>query len=511
MIYFLISVDEQYHILESLLLATGRGRRPNIPACVCNNRLIIQLIVLRNKWDFPWDSVNELFGRLFPTTAPGKFYRIRLRCLKAAWTFTGDEREFLYATVANLEYAGPGLNVIGIERCDLLGDLNNLRDRLQGHQLTNGVLYELEKFREKESLPWINILHWIKCFGMEFDQSTESRVKNAVKNVTESYRKLSKSKHKKDSDNQKFTDFCSEPFRFESIKESNVENVPHSTSVGLCATETESSCVQLQAMATGIRLRHVQGKLEEAEKEIVKMKLELTVCQNDCTKKEEHITELKEEHITELKENVKMNEQLKLARGRLGKEKSVLSNTVTKLQSENRAMRQSNYYKRLQRKESQLRQDEHVIRMHKNQGCGAKISKLKKEVKTLQTVLSNQRKTIEDLRQVKKNLKDKAEELEKECDMYIVENEENSEKNLVTKVGNKFTDNIIRCVIQLIGEVNIGASRISQVIQCVSKCLYGRDVCLDDLPSVRSSLRFADRGHVLAQYHVADSILVRAI
>lgn len=56
------------------------------------------------------------------------------------------------------------------------------------------------------------------------------------------------------------------------------------------------------------------------------------------------------------------------------------------------------------------------------------------------------------------------------------------------------------------GEAEVSAQNTAKVIHIVSKHVFRTEIPLHDLPSDRSALRFADRGHVLAKYHLAQEL-----
>ena len=146
--------------------------------------------------------------------------------------------------------------------------------------------------------------------------------------------------------------------------------------------------------------------------------------------------------------------------------------------------------------------------------------RLNRKAKNLQTKHSNQRKHISELRESKHQLITNIQKLKEECERHITQNEDlkvtiqeqakvsNPEtKKLITKEGTAYTDAIVNCVIQLIREVGVPATRCSEAIRCVSECLFHVTISDKDLPSERSNLRFADRGNVLCNMHVADTII----
>lgn len=59
----------------------------------------------------------------------------------------------------------------------------------------------------------------------------------------------------------------------------------------------------------------------------------------------------------------------------------------------------------------------------------------------------------------------------------------------------------------LVGECEVAPSRCGQVIETMVKLLLNATVPEGDLPSTRSALRFADRGHVLSKMHVTETLL----
>lgn len=63
------------------------------------------------------------------------------------------------------------------------------------------------------------------------------------------------------------------------------------------------------------------------------------------------------------------------------------------------------------------------------------------------------------------------------------------------------------CVIELVGKCETAAKNCGSIIDCVSRHLFGLSLEKKDLPSERTSIRFADKGHVLAKYHLVDTLI----
>ena len=70
-----------------------------------------------------------------------------------------------------------------------------------------------------------------------------------------------------------------------------------------------------------------------------------------------------------------------------------------------------------------------------------------------------------------------------------------------------FSRDSVKCIIELIGEHQVSASRCSEVIACVSKHLLKKEIPADQLPSLRTVLRYADKGHVLSKIQLSESLL----
>ena len=75
-----------------------------------------------------------------------------------------------------------------------------------------------------------------------------------------------------------------------------------------------------------------------------------------------------------------------------------------------------------------------------------------------------------------------------------------------TKTGRLYPDNIRKCIIQLQGESGVSAKKCPEVIQCVSKWLFGVNFTEKDLPYFKTALNMADEGHMLSKMQVEEAI-----
>ena len=438
--------------------------------------MVLQLIHLRKEADTSWDKVAWLFSLLFPGTEANQFYRIRINCMNAVAGLdeNSDITHFLGMISVNLNKAGEVLSSIGVDRTHLLGDSDLLKDLVKEKRISNEIVYELETFRKKDGLPWATLHEWINCFDVEIENLTVKRTKKLVSELVARYRDLQKSHKKSNAAQQNFAYFCSTAFG----------DKPSSTS--------DTSCAILAN-----EVRFLKSLLEERKQEMELLNEKITVCKEDCSNKQAEIVEMKENLSSK---DGDLKSKMVQVKG--------LLKQVSQLETELTDVKQSSSYKRLQKKEQEIREKDKIIRQHLDNGCELKISELNSKVKLLQTQISNQKNTIEELRETRRELNNEVTYLRKEADNSAAQllDLQNEEKILVTKVGNRFTDNVCRCIIQLIGEVNIPANRCSPAIACISNCLFHTYVDMKDLPSQRTNLRYTDQGHILAKYHITDAI-----
>ena len=70
-----------------------------------------------------------------------------------------------------------------------------------------------------------------------------------------------------------------------------------------------------------------------------------------------------------------------------------------------------------------------------------------------------------------------------------------------------FRDNIQKCIMQLVGELDVPTTKVSQVLQSVSKWLYDKDIDKSELPSTATAKNFVDIAKVLGKYQLAEELV----
>ena len=73
--------------------------------------------------------------------------------------------------------------------------------------------------------------------------------------------------------------------------------------------------------------------------------------------------------------------------------------------------------------------------------------------------------------------------------------------------GAPFRDNIQKCIMQLVGELDVPTTKVSQVLQSVSKWLYDKDIDKSELPSTATANNFVDIPQVLGKYQLAEELV----
>ena len=470
--------------------------------------------------------MHDFLGQLFPNF-PTERLRSMIEKATAEVIKCTDQasRMIFYSYEYDLNFAGDALSKIDVSRHDLLQTEQLQEKVLNRHEvessLTNAVIVDLELFRKKENLTMSMLTKWLECFSKQAAGSVDEKdVTAAVKRVMKEYTAMNKSKKRSP---EKLTEFMSKPFMCHLKVKPNQCTSSHSSSDsdinpvkweitqqtpdsgGSTMKETkahESRDLSLKVCNQAKRLQKQKGELEEQSKQIEDMSTKITILQDQLR---DGIEKNKELH-KDLQENVQCISEL---RNELSKEADVrekLTLQKNELHTELRKVKQAPFYKRLYRKEDNIRQAENIIKEHRDNNCERRIKSLKKKVKNVQTILSNCKKTLKKYKVEVASLRNKAKEDNATLAELTFELEERDKETVETRTGKRFSDNIVKCVIQLVGEAEVPANRCREVIKIVCLCLFGKDIDLHDLPSERSVLRFADQGHFLAKYHLADSV-----
>ena len=521
---FFIPDDEHFNRLRSAFLATGRGRRPKLPTFTLTNKFLIQLYFCKE--DRSWDTLTN-FAQTFIDLDKD---RIRHLIEKTFTNAASQDKDVLDKFLQDelLPFIGIQLSSAGVTRESVL----TLTPHCPPVVLTNGMLIELDKLRNKERLraAWLkDAVHTVSGHFVEGNVLSKE-----MKKLWDEYRRRSKSRVR---DQQGFHEFIYSVSEFLSTPSTDDrEQLDQGASTSQGGPSATAQVLRLRDAQSETELTPTAAKVNSVESltpEIPRKRfcdeqnrVSLTPqSQGILIKKQKGtITELERQLITE-GESVLTLKQL-VQKGntdicRLKTSNEKLENTVTTLEDDLGRMndlltakkqelskvKQSAFYKRLKRKEANIPKKVEDLEKMMKYNHQQETNALKSKLRSTQTQLSNSRLSLrranEDRQHLNKvigHLKDDVIHLTEEDNVKVaIETREEGSK--------KFTKNVVKCVIQLIGETEVSAKNCGTAMKIVCDNLLDIQLNPEDLPSERSSLRFADQGHILAKHQIAEALL----
>lgn len=75
---FVCAEDDVYHQLKSVFLASGKGRRPNLPSVQLTNKLLMQILRLKDEGEKSFDQAAAFLCKLLPESDT-TFARLRYK------------------------------------------------------------------------------------------------------------------------------------------------------------------------------------------------------------------------------------------------------------------------------------------------------------------------------------------------------------------------------------------------------------------------------------------------
>ena len=166
-------------------------------------------------------------------------------------------------------------------------------------------------------------------------------------------------------------------------------------------------------------------------------------------------------------------------------------------------------YKQLKRREKYLTEKER--RINQKLSNFHSMSDLKSKKLAVQKQLSTYKKrcqvystdkiaVVKELRQMKLRCVD----LEAEI-LSLTDSKLETRKDGLN--GQSFTDDIEKCVMELVGELDVPTNKCARVIHSVSKWLFNKSLTSQDLPCTTTVKNMADRAHFLSKIQVGETIL----
>ena len=114
--------DEQYSALKAALAHRGKGRPPSAPQVELNNKLLVQLSILKEEEDKTWAEIENLLIRLFPNTSfKDVYFTISAATKEMKGIKTQSELEtFLNTNKDSITFPGRFCKELGISRANLI-------------------------------------------------------------------------------------------------------------------------------------------------------------------------------------------------------------------------------------------------------------------------------------------------------------------------------------------------------------------------------------------------------
>ena len=531
---FFIPDDEHFNRLRSAFLATGRGRRPKLPTFTLTNKFLIQLYFCKE--DRSWDKLTN-FAQTFIDLDKD---RIRHLIEKSFTNAASQDKDVLDKFLQDelLPFIGIQLSSAGVTRESVL----TLTPHCPPVVLTNGMLIELDKLRNKERLrsAWLkDAVHTVSGHFVEGNVLSKE-----MKKLWDEYRRRSKSRVR---DQQGFHEFIYSVSEFLSTpSKDDREQLDQGASTSQGGSTWQGASTSQggpSATAQVLRLRDAQSEteltptaakvnpVESLTPEIPRKRfcdeqsrVSLTrQSQGILIKKQKGtIRELERRLLTE-GESVHTLKQL-VQKGntdicRLKTSNEKLENTVTTLEDdlgnmnylltakkqELSKVKQSAFYKRLKRREAKIPKKVEDLEKMMKYNHQQETNALKSKLRSTQTQLSNSRLSLRKANEERQHLKEVIGHLKD--DVIHLTEEDNVKVAIETREegSKKFTKNVVKCVIQLIGETAVSAKNCGTAMKIVCDNLLDIQLNPEDLPSERSSLRFADQGHILAKHQIAEA------
>ncbi|KAK7095511.1 hypothetical protein V1264_006907 [Littorina saxatilis] len=467
---------------------SGRGRPPKLQPQPATNKLLLQLESLRRRYSLTWDTVEDTFNRI---TEGDPLQGVSLKseiqgAIKDA--LKAQDLDYFFSlnveSIISFRNIGPHLLKLGIQRKHLMDP--SLMKQLKlptGSLVSNGVVVDLMTF--SKITMHVNTRAVLENLGANISTISDQTLSRKLNDVMTKYKGLSKSLHHKNG-SANMNVFLDQEFN-----SLHPQGPPQRTLTQQTSTEQSLSASQ----CTNARLRR---QLEDTELQLKAVQNANNILQESTKEKNQQLLALEEEIKTLKKrlQDMKMlvenkEEALRTARA-----------TVTHI-------KRTNFYKRNKRKEMEIKRQEAVITQHMNMGCNRIIRKLRKDKKLLQTRASNARKDKERLRASSDK---KINQLKQDIvDLLTQERNENAaEQERVVRLKDEkgnFLHEAKVCVMALVGECEVPATRCGEVIRTVVWHILNARVPETDLPSQRSALRFSDQAHVITKAHVMDVLM----
>lgn len=511
---------------------------------VLTNKLLLQLDQLRLSFQKTWEEVSALFSIVCDqdilryTSLRNEINRAN-RGIAEVNAQNSDVKAFLDTDVGKeleIRNVGPFLQKLGLKRHHLLAS-SCLQELPPSHSVpvTNGTIIDLMIFQKDEGMPLQR--EWLDFIGLEISGLSDKQLRDRLKKTRKPYDSIAKHLSRPNC-RQRLQDYLFQspscfdlkrkeqeaasksparpevspshsnslqPFSPSPVHRPVQPTIPTSTPpfsassaihATACGNEQSSQQLKVSLAGYGRQLAGLRRELESLRTELSTSKEEAKTLRGIAQERAVDLERLQPEVSSLEKEKNVTSHRLRTLQEDLVSAKATIS-----------SIRHANFYRRLKRKENDLKRRESAIQNHEKGTCEKKLAALRRKLKSSQTTVSNLKRKLEVQKQRSEVERQHHDQLLAATGELL--NHDETVRVLKTTVEGpkrQFTSAIVKTVISLIS-CGISGKNCAKIIQIVAKHLFDVNIADEDLPSERTSLRFADQGHYLAKYQVAETIL----
>ncbi|KAL8569266.1 hypothetical protein ACOMHN_029887 [Nucella lapillus] len=377
-------------------IASSRGRPPKLQQQTLTNKLLLQFELLRTECQKSWDEVLNFAEKIVNFNQPS-LQGLNLKTEIEAVAKKGDRLsvdgpdvdDFLSSDVEKnmlVRNIGPHLGKHSIYRPYLLNP-ETLKTLTPPSELCNGVIHDLVLFLRAEclTLSGQKSREILEFLGVAVVDLTDKQLLSKLNKIMDKHTQLNKNTHREKGKRDINIFLASSP-DFTTKRKALV--VPQGNTKPNFSTEVGVKLAAAEQKAAALRrqLEDWQSKLTEEERKTAVLSEQSKEQQDKIAQLEQHICQAQQTMAALENDNRKLKED-----GRRGQQQLQL------MKQNLRQIRQSNFYKRLKRKEREHKTLEANLQAHMVGNCDKKNKQLKHQVKLLQTQVSNQKKKMQSL------------------------------------------------------------------------------------------------------------------
>lgn len=141
--------SSQFIELQQAFLATGRGRRKKVVNTVVDNKLLLQVFMLKEDGAKSWKDTEEFLHKVIgrDDIPCNRMRTLTEKALRKVKELLPDTLPSFLESKVDIDALGPFLSSLGFTRASLLNCDFSITDSVP----TNGMMIELGRFQKKNS------------------------------------------------------------------------------------------------------------------------------------------------------------------------------------------------------------------------------------------------------------------------------------------------------------------------------------------------------------------------